>query len=173
MCVQWHVFPLHISLLCASVFFLDVQIDSGLRCTWMAKQTERNQYQCKWIPLLSWLEKLVCSHFHAQKHPWNSWSETDNQAQGNLCSVMFSCNCNHGSTVSLIEDIRTIYFSFPGQLTQQEKKRSFTNKLNVRSGFPSAEFLLWSTLFWKILGSSSLWISGRCKRRKSAKLLTK
>lgn len=142
MWVQWHIFLLHILLLLASVFFffLDVQMDSGLQCAWMAKQTERNQYQCKWIPLLSWLEKLVCSHFHAEKHPWNSWSETDNWAQGNLCSVMFSCDCNHGSTVSLIDDIRTIYFSFPGQLTQQEKKQSFTNKPNVRSGFPSAHF---------------------------------
>lgn len=46
-------------------------------------------------------------------------------AEGNLRSLMFSSDCDHGSAVSLIDDISAVCFPLtPEPLTRQEKKKA-------------------------------------------------
>lgn len=63
--------------------------------------------------------------FMREKHPWNSWSETDSHTQHRLRSLMFCSDYNHDSAASLIDDISTVYFHFPPvQPTQQKGARA-------------------------------------------------
>lgn len=101
--------------------FLFIWIYSGLRRVELTN-IQRNQYECKCIPLLPWLGNLVWSHFYAQKHLWNLWSEADNCTLCNLCSLMFSLDCNHKSALRLIGRMHAVYFHFP-RTTYSAKKR--------------------------------------------------
>lgn len=112
--------------------FLFVWIYSGLRRVELTN-IQRNQYECKCIPLLPWLGNLVWSHFHAQKHLWNLWSEADNCTLCNLCSLMFSLDCNHKSALRLIGRMRAVYFHFPRTTYSAKKKGKCCNNVLLNS----------------------------------------